>query len=429
MARTALAVLLMVLVIVGLLLVKSAAGEEHHGDAPAAKAKAIPDEHRGATVPEELKEEAATARAEEDLPPGLHWLTYPCFCQNWLEKETGTIAKALVSYQGQLLLNGQERQGKGKSSFSYDLWLEHDLWKDAKINASVEGGSGEGLNPLVNSLLGVNADAGEPECIYVNRLYLSQEFWDKRLELYAGKLSLTDFFDSNAVANDENVQFLAPALVNNSTIPFPDNGLGAIAKYTPCDLFYVQAGASDAQASATEMGTNTAFHEQDDFFGVAEAGLTPTFGELAGNYRTIFWYDPQPVDEFDGGTKRDDTGLAFSVDQQVSERVTLFGRYGFAHEAVREMSNFWSTGFEVQEPFAGRADDVFGLGVAQGILGRDFRETEGLASTETLFEVYYNIAINKYIVITPDLQTIINPGGRSSDDVAVVAGIRAILKY
>ena len=96
-------------------------------------------------------------------------------------------------------------------------------------------------------------------------------------------------FDGSAYANDETTQFLSSALVNNSSIPFPDNGLGAIVYVEPLEGFYVAAGAADARADARETGFRTAFHREDYFLAIFETGFVPEVpspnGRLPGAYR------------------------------------------------------------------------------------------------------------------------------------------------
>ena len=346
------------------------------------------------------------------------------------EEKYGTGVSLLLSYQGQLLLNGERREGKGKSSYSHLLEVSQRLWPGAKLFVTSDGGSGEGLNPIVGSVLDVNCDAGEPTCIYVSRLYLAQGLLDEKVTIAAGKMDLTDFFDASEVANDENIQFLSSSLVNNPTIPFPDFAIGAVVRAEPAEWFYAQAGVADAQAEGTETGLNTAFHDEDYFFNIYEVGFCPQIAERQGNCRFIFWYDPQAVDHIDGrGAERDDMGFALSFDQEVTDRVTLFLRYGFAHERVREIEHFWSLGGQLSAPLAGRDDDVLGVGVSQAIMGRDFQDANGAAATETLFETYYRIQVTDNIAISPLMQVIVNPGADNDAECAVTAGVRAVFSF
>jgi carbohydrate-selective porin OprB len=43
------------------------------------------------------------------------------------------------------------------------------------------------------------------------------------------------------------------------------------------------------------------------------------------------------------------------------------------------------------------------------------------------FEIYYNVEINKWLHVTPDLQVIKNQW--NGDDIAIVPGIRAVIDF
>ena len=73
-------------------------------------------------------------------------------------------------------------------------------------------------------------------------------------------------FDGNAFANDETGQFLNGALVNNPTIPFPEQGLGVVLYFNPCDWWYIGGGVADAQADARQAGFTTTFGGESYFF-------------------------------------------------------------------------------------------------------------------------------------------------------------------
>jgi len=203
-----------------------------------------------------------------------------------------------------------------------------------------------------------------------------------------------------------------------------------VVRLAPVEWFYVMAGVGDAQADKTEMGTNTAFHGEDYSFSAYEFGLTPKIAGRQGNYRFLLWYDPQPADQINGsGVKRDGTGFALSFDQEITDRITLFFRYGFGHEQVRDIEHFWSLGGQLAEPLPGRKDDVLGLAVAQAVLGQDYRDANAAAHTETLLELYYRIQLNKQFTVGPHLQVIVNPAANSSNDCAVIGGLRAVFSF
>jgi len=336
----------------------------------------------------------------------------------------------------------------GRYAGSYDLEGDFDLEKlfripAAKLYVLAEGSWSQGLNESsVGSLLNVNDDAGGDRPIDVTQLWYQQSFLDGRVTVRAGKLDLTGgfecrgcpvSFDGNLYANDETTQFLAGALVNNPTIPFPDNGLGAVLHVEPVEGFYASAGIADAQAGVRETGFRTAFHGEDYFFSIFETGFVTEVGKgLIGAYRFGFWYDPQPKERFSGGsTKRDDHGLYFSADQLLwkenadpkdPQGLGAFCRLGYADDDVSDMHGFWSLGGQYVGPVPGRDEDVLGLGVAQGILSRDAER--GRTSQETLIEAYYRAVLCPWVAVSGHVQYVANPGGRSDVNDAVVLGVR-----
>jgi carbohydrate-selective porin OprB len=361
---------------------------------------------------------------------GPAWLGPWRRLQSTLGEQFGTKVGVLLNYQAQGLAGGPQ-SGQIKNAFSYQLSLEQKLWQGATLVAYGEGGSGQGLDPYLDgTFLGTNDAAGQPACIYASRVYLQQGLLEDRIQVLVGKIDLSYIYDLNEVANDYNAQFLSCSLVNNPTIPFPDAGLGAVVKVQPTEWLYVQAGAADAQASATTTGFHTAFHGEDRFTDMYEVGLSPKIGERGGNYRFILWHQGSPVERLDGsGLKRDDVGLAASFDQQITERLSVFARYGYADPQVSEISNFWSLGAALKGPLPGRDQDVLALGVAQAIPGRDARQFQGLGDKETILELYYRVQVTDYLSITPDIQVLMNPGAGRADSTVVVTGLRAVVEF
>ena len=339
----------------------------------------------------------------------------------------------------------------GRYTGSYDLEVELDLERLLRLPGGTffvlaEGSWSDGLNASsVGGLLGLNDDAGGDRSIDVTEMWHEQRLLDGRLIFRIGKIDLTSgfecrrcpaAFDGSAYANDEVTQFLSSALVNNPTIPFPDNGLGAMVHVEPVAGLYVAAGVADAQADGRETGLRTAFHEEDQFLGILEVGLAPGLLGRPGAYRVGLWYDPQPKDRFSGGTQRDDVGFYASCDQLVYKEnadvkdiqgLGLFGRFGCADSDVNEMAGFWSVGGQYRGPIPGRDDDVLALGVAQGLLSRDAEW--GRASQETVMEMYYSAAVFGWLTVSGHVQYVNNPGGTNDVDDAVVVGLRAQVKF
>lgn len=355
----------------------------------------------------------------------------------------------------QINLNGglATHRHSGRYTGSWDLVIDFSLEKLLGVQGgyirTVTGGSwSDGLDDSsIGSVFGINGDAAGYRAVDVKDLYWEQSLFDNRLVFRLGKLDLTGAFDcqgcpvgfdGNTFANNENTQFLNNALINNPTIPFPSRALALIVHTEPVDGFYMTGAVADRHGDKRETGLRTAFHGPDDFLTIVETGITPLLRcggqELRGAYRVGLWYDPVPKERFGGGTKRDDMGVYISVDQMVYRENTddaqglgVFARYGWADADVSDINCFWSFGLQYQGLCPGRDKDVLGFGVAQGCLSP--QNSSFTASQETAYELYYSIVITPWIVISPSIQVIQNPGGDRDVDAAVVPGIRVRMLF
>jgi porin len=374
--------------------------------------------------------------------------------------EVGTSATQI--YQQDTRGGISTHRRAGRYSGSYDVELEADFEKlfdikDGRFYMLTEGKWSEsgGINdPAVGSVFNVNGDGAPRRAIDVTELWYEQGFAEREIRLRFGKLDLTGgfehrncpvSFDCSTYANDETTQFLNGALINNPTIPFPENGLGVAVHYEPAEFWYVSAAVADAQADVRETGFRTAFGGEDYFFYIAEAGVTPLFdsanGAMPGAYRVGLWSDPQPkantyLADADKNY-RDDVGFYVTCDQMVARENTdpedtqglgVFFRYGNADGKRNDITDFWSSGFQYQGLFEGRDDDVLGFGFAHGAFS-DKASAVYTDDYEAAFEIYYSAQFTKWLTISPDFQYIINPGGDRNIPDAVVVGVRMQMTF
>ncbi len=373
----------------------------------------------------ELSEEMDRSAEAEATPKGL--VEKILQEKKDLKEKYGTTIAFVINSQIQSALYAKTNKGKSRAAWYYNMALEQKLWKDASAHLEFEGGHNKGIDKLLPTFSVFNSKAGEPAYFYINKFYLGQRFFQEKGFLAAGRLDLSDWFDINKVANSGDKQFLSASLVDNLIIPFPQKGLGAMAKFKPADWFYFQAGAADAKAVSTRVGLDNSF--QGAFF-ISEFGFSPKIGGLRGNYRFIIDSDRVKLGRIDGsGNKNEDYGYALSFDQQISKRITLFCRYGFADKDVRNIQHFWSCGGQLSEPIPGRKNDVFGFGLAQSIFGDDYRQANAKASAETMYEIYYNFSAYPFVKIIPNIQAVTHPNGDKKSSCDVVVGTRLVVAF
>ena len=372
---------------------------------------------------EVAKEEAATAAGQK----------------NWIDIERekfaekyGTTFAFLLNYQNLWALRSSENERDNRGAWYYNLAIDQKLWRGASFVATAEGGKGKGIDKLLPTFSVYDGSDGEISYLYVPELYLDQNFFDGKFYINAGRTDLSNWFDDSEVANISDTQFLSSALVNNPVIPFPQKGLAAMAGIKPEDWLCLQTGVSNAKASSTQIGLRSAFKDDPAWFFINEICFCPKIGQLQGNYRFSLRRNFQDLDRIDGsGIQHDDWGFSLSFDQQVTQKVTLFCRYGFADKRVSDLSNFWSAGGQITGPIPGRKGDIFGMAVAQSFLGDDYLRANGpgLASRETMFETYYSIELNRILTLIPSLQFVTNPDGEANAKNEIVGGARLILIF
>lgn len=298
-----------------------------------------------------------------------------------------------------------------------DLVFNFKVGENTIAVIDVEATGGDGIDSRIGTFSALNGVAGSTgDTVRFREAWVEHAAFNDRLVLTAGKIDMSNYFDSNAVANDENGQFLAGAFVHSAVLPFPANGPGARleAKLTESVTFGLGYGSGDADSEDSSDSADIFDHG----FGIAELAYKCKAGELEGNYRAYASLDGSNPD-----TKK---GVAFgvSLDQQITDKLTLFARYGQSNEDVYELKQAWSAGGQYAGLIPNRNDDV--LGFAYGQI-QAIADVAG--SQEKLAEVYYKYKVNEQIEVSPVLQYLINPAGDSSRDNVVALALRTQISF
>lgn len=418
-----------------------------------------------ATQPEAAKQPPAVSEpTTRPADTSYNLLTTPKLLGTWggvrtdLEKAGFSFAPILISgYTGNL-------RGGLNTQNAHDVpgLMQYNLETDFDKMKLIPGGSffirgaqswNDGVRDEVGSLSTPATTWGSSEDyeILVDKWWWRQRLLNDRVEFRLGKLlNIVDLFDVNAFAANQYSKFSNSWLTWNPTIP-ATKGIGAFVKTWPTDWLYLQAGAMDPDQRPTRTGFDTAFHGPAHFRGFWEFGFLPKYvganGTLPGGYRFGLWYDPQTKQIFRntlGGERAviynsGDTGFYANFDQLLwkennnpkdKQGFGIFGRYGFAHGDYNKLEHFWSTGAQYEGLIPTRDKDVLGLGVAQGIMSRQFRnEINSRADRETVYELYYAIEVTPWLQITPDVQVITNPGGLKDGRDSLVGGLRVKILF
>ncbi len=290
------------------------------------------------------------------------------------------VLQALSQTQGAAM----EADGHAYELASADLFFTAKLAQNTVFFADVVGFSGstpdEELTGSPLALNGYGARLDDPDEVNLREAWIQTELFDQRLTLVGGRLDLTNYFDTNAAANDETTQFISDPLVVNPMLGLSSNGAGLTAIYDPKGGFVFTVGAQQSSEDATSLS--------ESIYTLAQVGYRARpFGLQEGNYRVWYRRDDST------GTQQD--GYGVSVDQKLTPSFTVFARYGRA-DAGDESDRFYSAGFQFQNGWVFNPADHWGVGVAKIELAN--------GGKETLSEVYYNLHLADRLRLTAHLQ-------------------------
>jgi carbohydrate-selective porin OprB len=307
-------------------------------------------------------------------------------------------AEATFVLQSSPKLNDGSDKKKSDAALAVSLTLTREFSNGGTAFAELKSGIGEGLNSGLRLYSDLYSSVEDRDFDF-RQLWYEQSLFDDKVKWTFGKLDACEYFDTNAIANDETEHFLAALFVNNPTIVLPDNNIGLRVSYSPfdcIDINYAYFNQSEEWDNIDRGGFNIV---------EADCKLSET-----GNYRILYWQSNEDSDDTINGA-------ALSFDQGITEDVSLFARYGYANPEIQS----WSFGSQIKGSLWSREDDAVGIAVGQVIPSQkwggqyysDFDETNYSTRPETQAELYYNFALNKNIVLSPVFQYAIDPCGRN----------------
>jgi hypothetical protein len=322
---------------------------------------------------------------------------------------SGQLVGVLQSTAG--LRNGDHSGFSGRG----DLVFNFRVGEHTTAVIDLDALTGDGIDATVASFSGLNGVAGSTGSMArFRQAWVEQTLFDERLVGTVGKIDLANYFDTNAVANDENSQFLAGAFVNAHILAVPDIGPGARVAARLGDAVQIGVAYASGDATGNEFFRNG--------FGIAEMGIKTKVGALEGNYRLYGAIDGALPDATVKFSRKNAFNAGISIDQQLTDRLTVFGRYGERERSVYLTSRSWSAGVQYAGLIPDRGDDVVGIAYGQ-IAGK------GLDSQEKLVEGYYTVKVSEKFSIAPVAQCLINPQGVKSADDVVTLGLRSLVSF
>lgn len=274
-----------------------------------------------------------------------------------------------------------------------------------------------------------NIDAADFSALY--RLWYQQRLLDGRLRLKLGKLDANSEF----AYVDNGAEFVHSSPGFSPTIQafpsYPDPATSVNLFVEPGGALYAGVGVYDG---ATQAGLRTGTHGPGSFFGrpsdlfyIAEAGTGFAVAGAPGRLGVGAWRHTGDFERFDGGRADHADGIYLVLDQALRPAASaapargpgLFLQYGRADPQVSEVTDHAGAGLQWRGPLAARPEDSAGA-MASYVAFSDAPQAGFTDDYELALELFYAARINRWLVLQPDLQYLVHPGGRGLPDARVV---------
>ncbi len=339
---------------------------------------------------------------------------------------------ALGYYQGRNgpTIDGVDYEDANGAGFVADLELSFEPLQNGEFFMRVHAGEGQGADvdlvdndALFANLNTIADDNPGNDGLSVLEAFYTQSFCNERYLFSIGKTEQVVFIDDNAFANDEYTQFVGKPFVNNPMLDSEDEfGPLMAAQVSPWQQLTLTFLYESTSRPNLEEDVQKSIYDNifDTPFVAAQVTCSPKIFGMDGNYRLYGWGATYNHPQVSGDGTDKGWGIGLSLDQMVHEKVGLFARFAYSNDQVYEAPWFWSVGANLKGLIPCRDEDEIGLGIA----GLEANSDLGYNGTELHLEAYYRFVLSEYFSISPDIQFVSDPLGKSSNDNIVVGMVK-----
>lgn len=337
-------------------------------------------------------------------------------------------------------------------------------WKGGGIVWSWADNAGSNLSNTIGNNFQISTDYG-PNTFMFNEFYFMQSLLDDKLALKAGQLSsLNDFLASPLYGFYSNLAFCGNPVAVSFSVPvtvMPAASWGIHAKYAEPD-WYAQAGVyqvSNRIGTVAYHGLDYSMRSGDGTIFLAETGWTPALFKSSsqahagkdhkrfppdttsprgypGHYKVGGFFSNWTFPTYSGSPDQPNLfGVYFLADQMFYQEsgspdqgLYLWSAFTLIpQQLISKMPYFVSGGVQYAGLIPHRDKDRSIFGVAYGSYSSDLREQQASQNLpqetyEMVFEWAYQIQVNPWMTVQPDVQYIVNPGATETIQNAWVLG-------
>ena len=318
-------------------------------------------------------------------------------------------------------INDATREGRNYAGIKARLRINWKPIENGVFFAQMQGGySDTGSNPSSRGLVAtpLNAQASRTTAggqISISDVLYTQHFADNRIFISLGWTDPESFMDGNRFAGNSRIQFVNTMFNNEPIFDSIDESLPiAAAGFSPVDefSFTILTQATRRSALSREQQKEAFEDMADDPLIGGQLTYSPEFGKLQGNYRIFGWTNTYKQSRLDGDGDSANWGIAFNMDQDITEDFGVFARLGKGNSAVNDIVWSWSAGTHWAGPFPNRNEDVWGV-AAGGVQGNKHTVN---ADMEYHYETYYQVKLTDNFSIVPDITYVTNSNANNSND-------------
>jgi porin len=298
--------------------------------------------------------------------------------------------------------------------------------------------------------------------------YLSytQSFFDDKLTVRFGRLTINSVYGEEFAGSS---YFKAFTSVGFNLVPigiflnapgafgYPLTTWGARVKLEPTESFYVMAGCYNGDPEVKEGDRHGVdFTLRGPPFVIGEIGYRRNYGKdakgLPGNVKLGAYFNGGEAEIFSSGPTVEavqarygfyllgDQAIARWGDPVEKRHLGAFAAFVAApDQRVNQMPYFFDAGLVAYGFLPSRPRDFAGFGVAYGSYSSDLRRAQevqamtepatGVQDWEMTLEWTYGCTLRPGLLVQPDLQYIVNPGGNKAISNALAIGVNLVFNF
>lgn len=350
----------------------------------------------------------STFKTRAQRETGVQWSLDASFTQQWGVPNGGSPS---LQFLAGLALNWDLFDDKTSGTGSIQFAAFHNRYLSRQNGADI--GSSLGLITPINDWP-------------VNQSQFAQLTYTHTLPDHPLSISIGQFpfynFDGNQYLNNQQQNFVNYILTQNGSATYAAAGLGANAQYNATDTIQFALGFQYPNSASVATLTFPGFR-YGEFAWVGYAQWTPTLAGLGSAQYSVTYYE-SPAIQQNPATR----GWSLNAVQNLNDTWAVFGRANRALEFTSAIRASYALGVAMTNPL--RRSQTDQIGVALG-----FSDMAGPPTTpanvrnEKIIEAYWNWTFFGGLLITPDVQFIVDPALNPDRDSVWVLSLRATLMF